>query len=55
MVQLATKIEGWNDTTSWWGIDTLDGNNTYAYLPKYRSPLRPGCVERRSWQRNLCF
>ena len=42
VVQLATKIQDWNTSTSWWGVDTLQSNDSYVYLPKYRSPLRPG-------------
>ncbi len=42
VTQLAVKIDYWNSSKSWWGIDTLDQNDTYQYLPKYRSPLRTG-------------
>ena len=42
VTQLAVKIEDFNLSSSWWGLNTLDGNDTYQYLPKYRAPLRQG-------------
>jgi hypothetical protein len=42
VTQLAVKIEDFNLSSSFWGLNTLDGNDTYQYLPKYRAPLRQG-------------
>jgi len=42
VTQLAVKIEDFNLSSTWWGLNTLDGNDTYQYLPKYRAPLRQG-------------
>lgn len=42
ITQVATKIEDFNTSSSWWGLNTLDDNDTYQYLPKYRAPLRQG-------------
>ncbi|GAB5036127.1 Hypothetical protein NocV09_03400310 [Nannochloropsis oceanica] len=42
VTQLAIKIEDFNISSSFWGLNTLDSNETYQYLPKYRAPLRQG-------------
>jgi hypothetical protein len=42
VTQLAIKIEDFNTSSAFWGLNTLDSNDTYQYLPKYRAPLRQG-------------
>lgn len=40
--QLAIQVADWNTSTEWWGIDTLASNNSFQYMPLYRSDVWPG-------------
>lgn len=42
VTQLAVQIEDFSNTSAWWGLNTIDSNHTFQYLPKYRAPLRNG-------------